>query len=446
MVDSKVKSCADELRTAYARLAAIANSPPMEVAEGEGCPRLAAANNLLAGEAGARPMREGRLQRARLAWSEHVEKGRKLNQSDALALCWAPEVAIRPDFCEVIARSGPLRSRSLRGLMTSYHETWSPSTDGLAQILGDGLRRANRVRGVVESWISNVNELVGCDAPSHFAAGCLGSRSSVSNRLSALSLSLTSPFARGAAEQLAGKVVGRGGDVGLFEYAIEKVFPEDNELLGPSVWGKAFDSLVDDRQRTADDGTRQVLIDLALKTRRLPDPRLRQEKWVNVRKATRERIVQWLSKEDLQFFFKLLMEGQRDPQGRYKFWINYAGRALRSRVVVGSIDQNRKGRQLREISSRGRTYAKMVGSGGSNAHVSAFIMDFGDVTIVEFSKVNSACYIYENDPDDLYLDLSNEEFAWRDLKNTSVARYHSHSVGWQMKFKNILAGYGIRPE
>lgn len=446
MSEPSAKPGVEELRAAYVRLEAIANSPPLEVAESGGCPRLDAAITALGGDAGSRPIREGRLARARQAWSEHVENDRKLNQLDVLALCWAPEVAIRPQFCELIARSGPLRSRSLRGLMTSYHETWSPSAGALAQILGDGLRRASRVRGVVERWASDVTELVGSDAPSRLAAGCLSSRSSVSSRLSDLGLSATNPFAREAAEQLAGMVVGEKGDVGLSDFAIERVFPDDNGLLGPKVWGKAFHSLVDGRHRTADEGGRQVLIDLALKTRGLPDPRIRQDKWLNVPKASRERIMQWLSKEDLRFFFKLLMEGQRDPQGRYKFWMNYAGRALRSRVVVGSIDQNRKRRQLREISSRGRTYAKMVASGSSNAHVSAFIMDFGNVTIVEFSKVNSACYIYENSPDELYLDLSNEEFAWHDLKNTSEAWYHAHSGRWQMKFKNILAEYGIRPE
>ena len=85
-------------------------------------------------------------------------------------------------------------------------------------------------------------------------------------------------------------------------------------------------------------------------------------------------------------------------------------------------------------------------AGVANEHVSAFIMDFGNVTIIEFSKKNSACYVYTNDPADLYLDLSKAGFHWRELKNKSAGNSYPHASGWQGKFRGILARHGIRPE
>ena len=88
----------------------------------------------------------------------------------------------------------------------------------------------------------------------------------------------------------------------------------------------------------------------------------------------------------------------------------------------------------------------MTGAGGANAHVSAFIMDFGKATVVEFSQPNSACYVYTDNDEDLYLDLSSSQFGWKQLKNTARADFYAHRGAWQQKFRGILAEYGIRPE
>jgi len=265
-----------------------------------------------------------------------------------------------------------------------------------------------------------------------------------------MGLSATSQFGMAAAGELARLVAENRNALSAFDYAVGTFFPEDDALIEPARWGEVYHRLVSNTELTSDANRRQALVDLALKTRGLDDPRLRLGQWQNVPPAARDIVMQWLSEEDLRFFFDLLMqEGRADPQRRRSFWLKYLDRAIRSRVVVGERDYTRLRPKLEAIQARGRTYARMKGAGYSNAYVSAFIMDFGEVTIVEFSKPNSACYIYENDPRNPYLDFTQQVFDWNQLKNRQMGEYHSHvhpPENWHAEFKRVLAQHGVRPQ
>jgi len=302
---------------------------------------------------------------------------------------------------------------------------------------------------VVAKWIAHEKELVGPRAANDLAESCLKARSSITACLSALGVSANSQFGMEAAGKLARLVSEPRNVVPAFDYAMRTFFPEDDALIEPARWGEAFHRLLANTKLTSDAQHRQDLVDLALKTRGLDDPRLRLGQWQNVPPAARDIVMQWLSEEDLRFFFDLLMQGRSDPQQRRSFWVNYLDRAIRSRVVVGERDYKRLRPKLDEIRARGRTYARMKGAGGANMHVSAFIMDFGEVTIVEFSRPNSACYIYENDPKNPYLDFTQQVFDWRQLKNWEMGERHTHwspPGRWHAEFKRALAQHGVRPQ
>lgn len=436
-----------DLRSAYSLLATVgAMAGPTTTRHGPACPRLVETVDALGAVQHDRPLSESRLDRARRAWASCVESGGKIAESELLALCWDPEIAMRPDFCQRLNSMRQVRSRAIRGLMASYHETWLKDSAPLASILRSRLSSMDRVRGVVERWVYHVDELVGAGAAARFGAACLTSRLSVSKRLSDFGLTAVSRFARAAATELVESAIEARGDDATFEFLVQRVFPHDNAVLSAAVWGKAFDSLVQDTKRASSDDARQRLIDLALQTRGLPDPRIQTAEWQNVPQRTRDRVMQWLSKDDLRFFFNLIMQGQSDVQGRYPFWLKYAGRALRARLVVGDADVARLATQLEAFRQRGRSYARMKGAGSGNANASAFIMDFGPVTIVEFSRPNSSCFVYKNDDTGGYIDLLHSHFAWSQLKNTKAGAYYPHSSGWENRFRNWLAGYGVRPE
>ena len=70
-------------------------------------------------------------------------------------------------------------------------------------------------------------------------------------------------------------------------------------------------------------------------------------------------------------------------------------------------------------------------------------------SIVEFSRENSACYIYKNEGRGAHLDFTQQVFAWRQLKSRTRGDAHTHvspPANWHAKFTAILAQHGIRPQ
>ena len=393
--------------------------------------------------------RLSRIEQARKSWDAYARGGQRPGRRDVAALCWEPQIACSSEFAPLLSDQVPLRRRALRGLMNSYHQRWYSRSPEVESLLKRSLSTMPKPRGILARWLANAVELVGPLAVNELAENCLKARSSVTARLSEWGLSGNSQFGVEAAGRLARLVTETGNAVSAFNYAMGTFFPEDDALIEPARWGEAFHRLVTNTRLTSDAQHRQDLVDLALKTRKLDDPRLRLGQWQNVPPAARDIVMQWLSEEDLRFFFDLLMQGRADPQRRSSFWVKYVNRAIRSRVVVGERDYTRLRPKLDEIRARGRTYARMKGAGGANAHVSAFIMDFGEVTIVEFSQPNSACYIYENDPRNPYLDFTQQVFDWSQLKNRQRGEYHAHvhpPGNWHAEFRRVLAQHGVRPE
>lgn len=402
----------------------------------------------LSGEKLAGP-RTSRVEQAKKAWATYSAGGIAPGSRDLTALCWEPEVAHSAKFLRLLGEQTPLRRRAVRGLMTSYHAKWHLRSRDLEATLKYAIEAIPRSRGVIAQWSDSQRELIGPRAPTMLADSCLASGVSVTARLSKLGLSSSSQFAVEAAATLSRRITEPRHAVSAFVYATSVFFPEDNNILDPANWGEAFRQLVTTKALASDAKNRQLLIDLALKTRGLDDPRLRLGQWQNVPIEARDMVVQWLSEEDLLFFFELLMQNQADPQERREFWVRYVNRALRSRVVVGKRDHQRLRGKLDEIEARGRSYARMRGATAADTHVSAFIMDFGEVTIVEFSQPNSACYIYENDARNPYLDFTQQGFDWDELKNREMGDYYPHShppARWHEKFRAVLAQYGVRPE
>jgi hypothetical protein len=81
---------------------------------------------------------------------------------------------------------------------------------------------------------------------------------------------------------------------------------------------------------------------------------------------------------------------------------------------------------------------------------SAFLLDFGRIIVVEFSRVGNAVYIYEQrEVPALSADFwSNSRFSIRDLKDKTCCigkNSISHIGDWQREVRTLLAQYGIHP-
>lgn len=110
----------------------------------------------------------------------------------------------------------------------------------------------------------------------------------------------------------------------------------------------------------------------------------------------------WLSKEDLEFFFKMILPEQDDPQKRREFWQEYLPCVIRSRILISPEDKERNRYALDDMRKQGKTLP------GDCKNSSVFIMETKYCYILEFSETGNAAYIYwkahrEKYPD--YFDL-----------------------------------------
>jgi hypothetical protein len=185
-------------------------------------------------------------------------------------------------------------------------------------------------------------------------------------------------------------------------------------------------------------GFADELKQLVLDDRRLGDPRLPRNRanWVGLADAERQ-FTEWLSKDDIAFFFEHVLPRGRDPHGRKKFWLYYVKRIVRSRPLLSADDRARLQGSKDKVGHFGRI------EGDS----SAFMLDFGSVIAVEFSKRGNACYLYDRaNFAKLVQDFwAAKSFSVADLKNEprSLDRV-VHRDSWYVRMAQTLARYGIR--
>lgn len=193
------------------------------------------------------------------------------------------------------------------------------------------------------------------------------------------------------------------------------------------------------------------------------DPRIDTGYWNPIDETAKNIFIKWLSKEDLEFFFNLLLRKGEDEHGRREFWQQYLGHVVSSRVLISDEDLARNREVIREMRQENKTLPGRI-----KENTSAFIMQTKNLVIIEFSEKGNACYIFNKSdlPRALEYDLNhlyerNKVFARGRLIKTSIPQLtkdylgindpsvrfsHSPPSGWQAKPKRWLELQGIRPK
>src|SRR2546427_11867710 len=102
---------------------------------------------------------------------------------------------------------------------------------------------------------------------------------------------------------------------------------------------------------------------------------------------------------------------------------------------------------MAELRGRVGNFGRIIGM----PDTSAFVLDFGRVVVVEFSRVGNACYVYEKSAaTDLIPDFWTAEpfdvSGRKGLKQRSQAAARvRHAVGWRDELAMLLARHGVRP-
>jgi hypothetical protein len=192
----------------------------------------------------------------------------------------------------------------------------------------------------------------------------------------------------------------------------------------------------------------EALTKLVLQDTRLGDPRLprNMKNWLGIQDA-RQRLLQWLSRADIHFFFEHVLPKGTDPHGRKTFWLKYVSRVLMSRPLLNRDDESRLRVTMQSLQDQMGHFGHIRGR-----ETSAFLLDFGPVVVVEFSQVGNACFLYEKpNAEKVIPDFwTQASFTIQyGLKAPSLAAdrvRHDREGRWQKTLADLLAArYGIRP-
>ena len=173
----------------------------------------------------------------------------------------------------------------------------------------------------------------------------------------------------------------------------------------------------------------------------LGDPRLPggRTRWKKVSEKAHKIFIQWLSKEDIRFFFEVVEKSAKDPNWRYrrKFWEAYLPHIEKTWVVLGTRARDlAKGTEYR--------FGKLL---GASSDQSVFLVKMRGYVFIEWSH-SGACRIYRES--NFPWEFGSEsyyasEIYWSDPEYKQIhrlpERYH-----WQDELaKWISLNLGIHP-
>lgn len=158
--------------------------------------------------------------------------------------------------------------------------------------------------------------------------------------------------------------------------------------------------------------------------------------WANVKPDTKQMVIQWFVRADLEAFFRLF--NQDADERRFKYWMRFIKQISYSYIIFGKNSITSTGGQHREflIKNKGR-YGRLLKSTSDN---NAFMLKIGNLFIVEFSRTGNATYLYSERPQ--YTSQYEVDLFW--LK--SGIEKMNHSGLWENNFDQALAKIGIFPD
>lgn len=398
-------------------------------------------------------------------YKEFIDKKRQeLEPFTIRRLCWEKDIATDVRFLNYLeSRNEKLDARSLRGLVYSIHRKWLKRSilhneiSSVARLI----RAYSGVNKAINRWKQKLEVIFGPDAHLLVAKQLSEAKPKVNDHFKYLNLYSGTEFYAEAiknaidriAEGMARReVVGSGplsplqGRRDDMAYILRELL--SLEELPRESFREGIARIILDNGIQHEKELVAMVKDYILENKSLGDPRMPRNDtyWVGVDEAAKSKVVEWLSSEDISFFFQYVLRDDSDRNHRKDFWLRYVKKLRKSRCWLSQDARNqlwsmKKGTQIRGY-----------GSLRFPVRNSVFVLDFGSISCVEFSEVG-AIYVYENGrlPSVLKDFWSQTPLLDGDFKNTkllpSPAGDHRiiHSGGWQYRIEQLLARHGIRP-
>lgn len=381
-----------------------------------------------------------------LDWQRYLlDSQQRLSSRAVRYLCWEPAVATDARFQTYLdTEVGALSAQSLQGLVWCCHTCWSAAfaAGAVAPQVQRRLAAYQGEHALLRHWRQHAAVLLGPSGPGALATALVTARAAIAKFCNAWAIDERSPYVlavlRHALPYCLQKMV---EEPALRFYLLTTLLPWSGWTL--QNFHAAIGATVLHPVTDTTDGMPEQLIKLVLADVRLGDPRLpsQAQNWSGLSQEVRQRVVQWLSRADIAFFFEHVLPESKDQEERKIFWLRYAPRVLNSRPLLHEEDVMRLQPVLHQIPEH------VVHFGHIDGPTSAFILDFGPVFVVQVSELSEACYIYgKRNFDQLVPDLwRSQPFTVGELAVPNQAAKVYHNQTWEKDVAEILTLCDIRP-
>jgi len=379
-------------------------------------------------------------------WQEHLAGKRpEIERKHLRGMFWLPEISLTKPFQNYIANSKiPLRRSAIKGFVGCVLLKWNriPKQDlqALEKLI---INQSNT--GYIEKVKPHLFHPEAIDRTS---------RVFIENRCTSGKLIEEIFGIPASGTEYSETVIERAGltdyrailsaDRTYRNWFYEHVLRQSEKKTLVKILGLVFKELGDD----VPEHVKDELKDFIILHPSLGDPRLpaKEPNWLGAEEVML-RVLEWLSEGDINVFFNLFVSDKTDSQGRKAFWLRYAHRVRRTRVIVAPNDETKR-QSLKNKDSQ--LFGKFRYS-----ETTAFVLDFGSVKVVEFGAAGHACYIYEsksgwklNDSKEFWKTCFTEkELKDRDSASQRLTHFTSgRRRRWEQEFEQKLALYGVRPK
>jgi hypothetical protein len=392
-------------------------------------------------------------------WASFVKSNHNIDSLDARqlrSLFVTPTTALKTQLIrgceakpEVLSRTG-----CLHGLINAYFLLWGEIEGQVAveKLIKTSLLQYQRRNPVLGHFRRRMTDLFSTNAPEILATRAVTRSEAVLQLLKADHIPQNSKFGHATLAAAIRAFVGyfvktdfRGQEaecVELLAYAIRELLiettPRDEfyALMECLILAYAALNL---------EMFRQKVRDFTMQEKRLGDPRLPRNaaNWALVKPEARNRLLGWLAKDSILFFFNYILPNNSENRRRKDFWLEYHDQVRDFQVALSDKDFNR----LMAYSQRQQIpqFSRV-----NHPTTSAFLLRFEEensgIYVVEFSETGNAAYIFTSRNFRANLgSIRKDSFELvRELKHSSRSDRIIHNGGWEYGARRQLAKLGIR--
>lgn len=404
-----------------------------------------------------------------ITWKQ-IKDNRKyddLTRREFIMLCSLPDATKEEAFLELLnSWEEKIPFRALPVLLATIHDTWEENANqkSLCYFFSKFVKGYSGNRAYLNAWAKNNNMYLSQEGIKEFAWLLSTEHYDIPTLCSQYHLpSSSSTFVELIRKQAMDNLIKELGKISQYNHTVWNYLFED--LIQPIDFEQLSELILiaDKYTKQGNQEAEELLKQWFLNPDHFGDPRIYPGNWeLKITQRAKETFIQWLSKEDLAFFFNLLLKKGEDEHGRRAFWEQYLGHVVSSRVLLSDEDWTRNRQVLQDMSKTNKTLPGRI-----KDNTSAFIMQTKKLVIIEFSEKGNACYLFSKlsmpktlaqDLTQLYqknkvfekwrlIDTKIPELTMNDLRLgiPSVKLRHAPPDGWQTKPRRWLDSQGIRP-